>query len=374
MEIGEITWFCYFTLRDALVWITLNEVQLKQEPNDGFNDDELIEIHSCNFNTADEISNVDNMPARASVVRGGDEDEENEEDDDSGVRSKVIVCLCLINVSYFQCNVLQVRRRPGILSRRGRKRKTADNNKMVGTSKNSASYEDGDCLQIHTSRSKKSKNDSSRAFNGNLDDVDSDSVHGVTRNDESVVDGDDNSEPNYSIVTSPSNCDNNNYSRADEERRSGNRNVAEEEEEEEEDDAETNDVSTNGGEETEDAFSNESDACDLEIVMPVESDSEVDYVKAAADQLLSLSEEARADVMVMGGRPQTKCPITQSTMIEPVRNKLCGHSYDRKGALQLINMRANKARCPVPGCANVEPLNEDQLEEDAQIKMLLNLS
>jgi len=40
----------------------------------------------------------------------------------------------------------------------------------------------------------------------------------------------------------------------------------------------------------------------------------------------------------------TKCPYTGMEMVNPVRNKHCGHSYDREGILQYIKQRKHKAR------------------------------
>lgn len=48
--------------------------------------------------------------------------------------------------------------------------------------------------------------------------------------------------------------------------------------------------------------------------------------------------------MVMAGKISIKCPVTQLVMKHPVKNKHCGHCYDREGIEQLIKDRAEKAR------------------------------
>jgi hypothetical protein len=61
-----------------------------------------------------------------------------------------------------------------------------------------------------------------------------------------------------------------------------------------------------------------------------------------------------------------KCPITGMFFVNPVKNKVCNHVYDRAGLDQLI--RARKNTCPVPGCAN-RSLSLAQVEEDEQMKL-----
>ena len=61
-----------------------------------------------------------------------------------------------------------------------------------------------------------------------------------------------------------------------------------------------------------------------------------------------------------------KCPITGMFFEEPVRSKVCGHIYDRKGLNQLFSMR--KTKCPIPGCSN-NGLSLNQVEVDDEMKL-----
>jgi hypothetical protein len=61
-----------------------------------------------------------------------------------------------------------------------------------------------------------------------------------------------------------------------------------------------------------------------------------------------------------------KCPLTGMLFANPVRNKVCGHVYDKAGLAQLLSMR--KTTCPVPGCSN-NSLSQAQVEEDEQMKL-----
>jgi hypothetical protein len=40
----------------------------------------------------------------------------------------------------------------------------------------------------------------------------------------------------------------------------------------------------------------------------------------------------------------TKCPFTQRKMQHPLRNRHCGHCYDRESVKELIRHRGDKAR------------------------------
>ena len=48
--------------------------------------------------------------------------------------------------------------------------------------------------------------------------------------------------------------------------------------------------------------------------------------------------------MVMSEKLSIKCPITQQVMQRPVKNKHCGHCYDRQGVEEIIKFRGEKAR------------------------------
>ncbi|XP_052778778.1 E3 SUMO-protein ligase NSE2-like [Mya arenaria] len=64
----------------------------------------------------------------------------------------------------------------------------------------------------------------------------------------------------------------------------------------------------------------------------------------------------------------TKCPYTGMDMVHPVRNKLCGHNYEREGIMQYIKQRMNKAKCPLSGCGNEKPVEESDLVENKELK------
>ena len=61
-----------------------------------------------------------------------------------------------------------------------------------------------------------------------------------------------------------------------------------------------------------------------------------------------------------------KCPITGMFFVNPVKNKVCGHTYDMMGLDQMI--KNGKTTCPVPGCSN-RGVTKAQVEEDTEMKL-----
>ena len=56
----------------------------------------------------------------------------------------------------------------------------------------------------------------------------------------------------------------------------------------------------------------------------------------------------------------TMDPITRQEMTDPVRNTLCGHTYERNSILQLVS-KNSKTKCPMAGCANKSPVTQNHL-------------
>ena len=62
-----------------------------------------------------------------------------------------------------------------------------------------------------------------------------------------------------------------------------------------------------------------------------------------------------------------KCPLTMALMEDPVRSKVCQHSYSRNAMYQ--HLRTTKhTKCPVPGCIN-NKMTMNELEDDTETKM-----
>ncbi|CAM9149014.1 unnamed protein product [Ectocarpus sp. 8 AP-2014] len=53
-------------------------------------------------------------------------------------------------------------------------------------------------------------------------------------------------------------------------------------------------------------------------------------------------------------RVSLKCPLTSSTFVDPVKNKVCGHTYGKKAILNHIRVAKNDGgvSCPVAACSH----------------------
>lgn len=76
------------------------------------------------------------------------------------------------------------------------------------------------------------------------------------------------------------------------------------------------------------------------------------------------------DVMISEATAIVNDPITRLPMRDPVRNTLCGHSYERNSILELIEKNPHEQRCPYVGCSN-HSVTPAQLESDRRLKRLL---
>ncbi|GAB1606362.1 E3 SUMO-protein ligase NSE2-like [Argonauta hians] len=83
------------------------------------------------------------------------------------------------------------------------------------------------------------------------------------------------------------------------------------------------------------------------------------------------SENMDEDIAITQQEENTKCVITGKEMIDPVRNTICGHNYDRKGIEHYLQTRPN-GRCPVSACSNTELLQKCNLEENKDLKRIID--
>ena len=90
----------------------------------------------------------------------------------------------------------------------------------------------------------------------------------------------------------------------------------------------------------------------------------------------TLGEKVKSDdddeLEIMNNRDEThalKCPITATFFEDPVKNKVCGHTYSKSGLQQMVKNR--KKGCPVAGCKNND-LSLAQVEPDEEMRMRVN--
>nr|XP_027232637.1 E3 SUMO-protein ligase NSE2-like [Penaeus vannamei] len=62
-------------------------------------------------------------------------------------------------------------------------------------------------------------------------------------------------------------------------------------------------------------------------------------------------------------------PISMKRMTDPVRNKICGHVYERSSVVKMIKQSKRKGfSCPNVGCENRERLKMEDLEDAMDVK------
>jgi hypothetical protein len=77
-----------------------------------------------------------------------------------------------------------------------------------------------------------------------------------------------------------------------------------------------------------------------------------------------------AFVQTETGEQSLKCPLTATLMEDPVKNKVCKHTYSRAAVMQHIAASGRNCVCPVAGCRN-NNITASQLEEDNLMETLV---
>ncbi|CAH2074964.1 unnamed protein product, partial [Iphiclides podalirius] len=80
-----------------------------------------------------------------------------------------------------------------------------------------------------------------------------------------------------------------------------------------------------------------------------------------------------SDLAITESQNQYIDPITKRPIVDPVRNKLCGHIYEKEAVVEFIAM-GKKMKCPVAGCGNRENLVPMHLISDDELKFRLTLT
>lgn len=83
------------------------------------------------------------------------------------------------------------------------------------------------------------------------------------------------------------------------------------------------------------------------------------------DSGVKVTEDAGGEIIATE-TINTMDPITRQEMTDPVKNTLCGHTYDRASILQIIKKNP-RTKCPMAGCANKTPVNENNLISDSDV-------
>ncbi|NXG57386.1 NSE2 ligase, partial [Hemiprocne comata] len=79
-------------------------------------------------------------------------------------------------------------------------------------------------------------------------------------------------------------------------------------------------------------------------------------------------EQIDEDIAVTQSQMNFICPITQMEMKKPVRNKVCGHTYEEDAILKIIQTRKQQkkeVRCPKIGCSHANVKESDLVPDEA---------
>ncbi|ELR45974.1 hypothetical protein E5288_WYG017236 [Bos mutus] len=87
-----------------------------------------------------------------------------------------------------------------------------------------------------------------------------------------------------------------------------------------------------------------------------------------SDREVDITEGVDEDMIVTQSQTNFICPITQLEMKKPVKNKVCGHTYEEEAIVRMIeskHKRKKKTCCPKIGCSHVDMRMSDLIQDEA---------
>ncbi|XP_050472203.1 E3 SUMO-protein ligase NSE2-like [Bombus huntii] len=94
------------------------------------------------------------------------------------------------------------------------------------------------------------------------------------------------------------------------------------------------------------------------------------HVEALLDGVAQKENDTDAEIQLKGGYVNVIDPISKKRIVDPVKNTICGHTYDQESIMQLLKIN-KKTRCPVIGCKSTEFVQLSQLRPDIVTKTYL---
>ncbi|XP_040835243.1 E3 SUMO-protein ligase NSE2 isoform X1 [Ochotona curzoniae] len=94
-----------------------------------------------------------------------------------------------------------------------------------------------------------------------------------------------------------------------------------------------------------------------------------------ADREADAPEGVDEDMIVTQSQTNFICPITQLEMKKPVKNKVCGHTYEEEAIVRMIeskHKRKKKACCPKIGCSHTDMRMSDLIQDEALRRAIEN--
>ncbi|XP_045145702.1 E3 SUMO-protein ligase NSE2-like [Echinops telfairi] len=87
-----------------------------------------------------------------------------------------------------------------------------------------------------------------------------------------------------------------------------------------------------------------------------------------ADREADGTEGVDVDMIVTQSQTNFICPVTQLKMKRPVKNKVCGHTYEEEAIVRIVDSkrrRTKKACCPKIGCSHTDVRMSDLVRDEA---------
>lgn len=94
------------------------------------------------------------------------------------------------------------------------------------------------------------------------------------------------------------------------------------------------------------------------------------HVEVLLDKIGNEENDEDAEMQLTGGYINVIDPISKKRIVDPVKNTLCGHTYDRDSITQILKIN-KKTRCPVVGCKSKEFVMLSHLRTDIVTKTYL---
>ncbi|XP_003256244.1 E3 SUMO-protein ligase NSE2 isoform X2 [Nomascus leucogenys] len=94
-----------------------------------------------------------------------------------------------------------------------------------------------------------------------------------------------------------------------------------------------------------------------------------------ADREADGTEGVDEDIIVTQSQTNFTCPITKEEMKKPVKNKVCGHTYEEDAIVRMIesrHKRKKKACCPQIGCSHTDIRKSDLIQDEALRRAIEN--
>ncbi|CAG9785307.1 unnamed protein product [Diatraea saccharalis] len=66
-------------------------------------------------------------------------------------------------------------------------------------------------------------------------------------------------------------------------------------------------------------------------------------------------------------------PITKKVIVDPVKNTVCGHIYEKQSIMNLLKMKSS-TKCPVAGCGNRTAIQKQHLIEDEELRFRMTIT